>query len=56
MNNQGASAGAAMPLIKTVSAVATDYFQLFVYQDSSSSLNIRNGNSLSYFNMTYLGA
>jgi hypothetical protein len=56
INNQGASAYPVMVFNKTVAAVATDYFQLFMYQDSGGSLNAISGNGNSFFNMTYLGA
>ena len=56
INNQGGSIGATMIFNKTVAAVATDYFQMFVYQDSTSTINIEDGNKKTYFNMTYLGA
>ncbi len=39
-----------------VSAVATDYFEFAVYQDSGVSLNINSGATDTTFATTYLGA
>jgi hypothetical protein len=55
-NNSGASSGTALILNKTVSAVATDYFELYVYKDGGGSLDLRAGDGFSYFTMSYLGA
>ena len=55
-NNDGASSGSALILQKTVSAVATDYFELYVYKDGGGTLDLRGGDGFSYFTMTYLGA
>ena len=39
-----------------VSAVATDYFQMNVYQDSGGSLNVNSGSDSTRFDISYLGA
>ena len=50
----GASWRATTSII--VSAVATDYFEFAVYQDSGVSLNINGGATDTTFSTTYLGA
>jgi hypothetical protein len=38
------------------SAVATDYFEFFVFQDRGSNYDVRGGSTLTTFQATYLGA
>jgi hypothetical protein len=39
-----------------VSAIATDYFEMNVYQSSGGSLNVNAGSDSTRFDISYLGA
>jgi hypothetical protein len=51
-----ATYGPGQALTYIASAVATDYFQVYVYQDSGASRNVAGGTAESNFQCQYLGA
>jgi hypothetical protein len=53
---QGATATATGFYFQVVSAVATDYFELYVQQTSGGDLNFYPQNTVGFFQASYLGA